>query len=106
MSVFIFPQLGSRYNFCFKSGCGLKEICKKADILISATGQNNLIDDSFVKDGAILIDIAKDINFNQVANKASFITPQIGGVGPMTVASLLFNTVNIASKLKILNFKF
>ncbi|MHB1693265.1 MAG: bifunctional 5,10-methylenetetrahydrofolate dehydrogenase/5,10-methenyltetrahydrofolate cyclohydrolase [bacterium] len=80
---------------------------KMADILISATGKAHLIDDSFVKDGAVVIDvgIAKlngkicgDVNFDTVIEKVSKITPVPGGVGPVTVSVLMENTVNAAFK--------
>lgn len=78
---------------------------KMADVLISATGKPHLIDESFVKDGCVVIDvgIAKlngkicgDVNFNSVIQKVSKITPVPGGVGPVTVAILMENTVNAA----------
>jgi len=81
----------------------LKEHTLKADILISAVGKPNLITEDMVKDGAIVIDVGisrsnnkvvGDVDFENVKNKASFITPVPGGVGPMTIAMLLKNTVN------------
>lgn len=80
---------------------------KMADILISATGKAHLIDDSFVKDGAVVIDvgitklngkICGDVNFDSVIKKVSKITPVPGGVGPVTVSVLMENTVNAAFK--------
>jgi methylenetetrahydrofolate dehydrogenase (NADP+)/methenyltetrahydrofolate cyclohydrolase len=76
-----------------------------ADILISATGKAHLINESFVKDGCVVVDvgIAKldgkicgDVDFDSVIKKVSKITPVPGGVGPVTVAVLMENTVNAA----------
>jgi len=80
---------------------------KQADILISGTGKPNLIKGNMVKKGAILIDcgsgklrgkIIGDMNFKSVSKKASFIAPVSGGVGPMTVAMLLWNLVKMNKK--------
>lgn len=74
----------------------LKSETSKGDILISATGVKNLIKENFVKDGAVVIDIGApygDVSFNKVKKKASFITPVPGGVGPVTIVSLLENLV-------------
>ena len=80
---------------------------KKADILISATGKPHLIDGSFIKEGAIVIDvgisrfngkICGDVNFGTAIDKVSKITPVPGGVGPVTVAVLMENTINAAMK--------
>lgn len=79
----------------------VKQITKNADILISAVGKPNFIDDTFIKENAVVIDVGiskiddkiiGDINFEKVQNKASYITPVPGGVGPMTVACLMYNT--------------
>ena len=83
----------------------VKYIASKADVLISATGKAHLIDDGYVKDGAVVIDvgianiggkICGDVNFDKVINKVSKITPVPGGVGPLTVAVLMENTVKSA----------
>lgn len=69
---------------------------KQADILISATGIPNLIKKEMVKPGAVVIDVGSpvgDVDFENVSKIASFITPVPGGVGPMTVISLLENTL-------------
>ncbi len=97
-------------TICHSHTQNLKEICQKADILISAIGKAKFLNKDFVKSGAILIDVGfsldsngktfGDFDFNQVAPIASFITPVPGGVGPMTIASLLYNTVQIAKKQK------
>lgn len=92
-----------------------KEICKQADILIVALGKPEYIKADMVKEGVSIIDvgitrvpdvtktkgyrIVGDVKFDEVAPKCSFITPVPGGVGPMTIASLLKNTV-LASKIK------
>ena len=93
----------------------LKEHCSDADILISAIGQPEMIDDTYIKPNAIIIDVvinrlklenAKtnekkyklvgDINFESVINVSQKITPVPGGVGPMTIACLMHNTVKAA----------
>ncbi len=80
----------------------LKEITQTADILVVAIGKANYIDDSYIKEGAIVIDVGinrvngkvvGDVNFALASKKASLITPVPGGVGPMTVAMLLNNVV-------------
>lgn len=83
----------------------LKKICHEADILIVAVGKPNLITKSFVKKGAIIIDvginrlknkkIVGDVDFKKMLGHAAAITPVPGGVGPMTVTMLLQNTVRI-----------
>ncbi len=87
----------------------LKEICLGADILVSAIGQPGFITADMVREGAVVIDVGTtrvddpsrergwrlvgDVDFDQVAPKCSFITPVPGGVGPMTIASLMINTL-------------
>ncbi|EEO26707.1 tetrahydrofolate dehydrogenase/cyclohydrolase, NAD(P)-binding domain protein [Helicobacter winghamensis ATCC BAA-430] len=83
---------------------------KEADILCVAVGKPNLITQDMVKEGAIVVDIGisklddgkivGDVDFSNVFSKCSFITPVPGGVGPMTIASLLQNTIK-AAKLRI-----
>ena len=79
----------------------LKEICQHADILISAAGKAELITKEYVKPGATVIDVGinfkdkklvGDVKFDEVAEVAEWITPVPGGVGPMTVTMLMFNT--------------
>ncbi|HEX6976810.1 MAG TPA: bifunctional 5,10-methylenetetrahydrofolate dehydrogenase/5,10-methenyltetrahydrofolate cyclohydrolase [Patescibacteria group bacterium] len=74
----------------------IKKETLKADILISATGKPNLIKANMVKEGSAIIDVGSpkpDVAFNEVASKAVFITPVPGGVGPVTIVSLLENLV-------------
>ncbi len=95
-------------TICHSHTKNLKEICKKADIIIAALGQAAFVTADMVKDGAIVIDVGitrvadatkksgfklqGDVDFESVAPKCSFITPVPGGVGPMTIAALLMNT--------------
>ena len=81
----------------------LKEECLKGDIIIAAVGVANLVKKDWVKDGSIVIDvginkmgekIVGDVDFNEVKNIAKAITPVPGGVGPMTIACLLKNTLD------------
>lgn len=82
--------LGNKDTAC------LSAITSEADILISATGVKNLITADMVKSGAVVIDVAGgDVDFADVAPKCSYITPTFGGVGPMTVASLLQSLTKI-----------
>lgn len=93
-------------TICHTATQNLKEICANADILVSSIGKPNFFDDTFVKEGAVVIDVGfvadpatgkttGDFDFDQVSPKTSFITPVPGGVGPMTITSLLYNTVQI-----------
>lgn len=79
----------------------LKQITQSADIVVSACGQAKMIKSDWIKEGAIVIDVGinridghlcGDVDFDNVKEKASFITPVPGGVGPMTIAMLLENT--------------
>lgn len=95
----IFENRKSIVTLCNDSTQNLVEVTKTADLLISATGVNNLITADMVKDGVVAIDVATgDIDFESVSKVASYITPTIGGVGPMTVASLLQNTFDLTDK--------
>ena len=92
----------------------LNEICKTADILIVALGKAEFVTKEMVKDGACIIDVGitrvksektksgwklkGDVNYDDVASKCSFITPVPGGVGPMTIAMLLKNTLLATQK--------
>lgn len=86
----------------------LQSHTKKADLLVVGVGKPNLITEDMVKEGAIVIDIGinrledgrlvGDVDFENVSKKASYITPVPGGVGPMTIAMLLQNTLKAAKK--------
>lgn len=92
----------------------LKEICQRADILISALGKPFFITHDMVKEGVVVIDVGinriddltkksgsrlvGDVDFEKVSTKASYITPVPGGVGPMTVAALMMNTLKSYQK--------
>ena len=94
---------------CHSRTIGLKEIAKEADILIVAMGQAQMVKADMVKEGAVVIDVGihripsnktksgfrlvGDVDFDEVSKKASYITPVPGGVGPMTIVSLLKNTL-------------
>ena len=93
----------------------LKEICASADILIAALGKPEFITAEMVKEGAVVIDVGLtrvvdsrkksgfalkgDVKFDEVAPKTSFITPVPGGVGLMTVAALMYNTLRACKKV-------
>lgn len=97
---------------CHSRTKDIKEICQKADILIAALGSPNFVTAEMVKEGAVVIDVGTtrlpsdktksgfkltgDVVFDEVSPKCSFITPVPGGVGPMTRASLLINTLKAA----------
>ena len=88
---------------CHSKTKNLKEICAAADILVVAIGRAKFVTADMVKGGAVVIDVGMDrdengklcgdVDFEAVKEKASFITPVPGGVGPMTITMLLFNTV-------------
>ena len=92
-------------TICHSRTKNLEEITKTADILISAVGQRNLIKANMVKDDVVVIDVGMnrtednklcgDVDFYNVEKKASFITPVPGGVGPMTICSLMQNTFDL-----------
>ncbi len=96
---------------CHSKTKNLTELCQSADIIITAVGDRNkfVLTPEMVKEGAIVIDVAisrfqeklvGDSDFEQIIQKASFATPVPGGVGPMTVAMLLKNTITAASLSK------
>jgi methylenetetrahydrofolate dehydrogenase (NADP+) / methenyltetrahydrofolate cyclohydrolase len=95
---------------CHSATRNLKEFCLQADIIVAALGQAEFLTADMVKDGVVVIDVgitrvadaskktgfrlAGDVKFDEVAPKCSFITPVPGGVGPMTIAGLMKNTLN------------
>ncbi len=95
-------------TICHSRTKDLKAVCSQADILIVAIGKPLYIDSSYVKDGAVVIDVGihrdennklcGDVNFEDVAPKTSYITPVPGGVGPMTIAMLMSNCVESMRK--------
>jgi methylenetetrahydrofolate dehydrogenase (NADP+)/methenyltetrahydrofolate cyclohydrolase len=96
----------------------LKELCKKADIVVVAAGRANLVKGDWIKKGAIVIDVGinrvkkkngykiiGDVEFKSVVKKAKAITPVPGGVGPVTIACLLNNTLKAFKKINHLSSK-
>ncbi|WBF65817.1 MAG: bifunctional methylenetetrahydrofolate dehydrogenase/methenyltetrahydrofolate cyclohydrolase FolD [Candidatus Kinetoplastibacterium crithidii] len=101
-------QAGATVTICNSKTRDLSSYTKKADILIVATGKQNIVEGSMIKKGAILIDvginrnkdnkICGDINYDSTIGIAGAITPVPGGVGPMTIAMLLTNAVEAAER--------
>ena len=99
---------------CHSATKNLAEICRRADIIIAALGSPEFVKADMVKEGAVIIDVGTtrvpstvtksgwklkgDVDFEAVAPKCSFITPVPGGVGPMTIVSLMRNTLLAAKK--------
>lgn len=93
---------------CHSKTQNLKEICAAADILVVAIGKAKFVTADMVKPGAVVIDVGMDrdengklcgdVDYDSVKEKASFITPVPGGVGPMTITMLLYNTVIAAER--------
>ncbi|MDD2960642.1 MAG: bifunctional methylenetetrahydrofolate dehydrogenase/methenyltetrahydrofolate cyclohydrolase FolD [Muribaculaceae bacterium] len=100
---------------CHSATKNIKEICRNADIIIAALGSPGFVTEDMVKAGAVIIDVGTtrvastltksgfklrgDVDFENVAPKCSFITPVPGGVGPMTIVSLMRNTLIAAQKV-------
>ena len=93
---------GATVTVCHSRTDNLKKHTSRADIIISATGFRNIVTADMVKEGAVVIDagcvyedgqIYGDVDFDKVSKKASLITPQVGGVGPMTMAMFLKNII-------------
>ena len=93
-------------TICHSRTRDLGEVCRRADILVAAVGKRDLITADMVKEGAVVIDVAMnrndagklcgDVDYGPVSEKASYITPVPGGVGPMTRAMLMENTLYAA----------
>ena len=90
-------------TICHSRTKNLKEVCHRADILVAAVGRAKFVTADMVKDGAVVIDVGMnrdengklcgDVDFENVKDKCSYITPVPGGVGPMTIATLMKNTI-------------
>ena len=93
---------------CHSKTQNLPEICAEADVLVAAIGKAKFVTADMVKDGAVVIDVGMnrdadgklcgDVDFENVKGKCSYITPVPGGVGPMTITMLLYNTVTAAER--------
>lgn len=104
----------STVTVCHSHSATLKQECREADIIIAAIGSPNFVTADMVKSGAVVIDVGTtrvpdatrksgfrlngDVKFDEVASKCSFITPVPGGVGPMTICSLMKNTLAAGKK--------
>ena len=101
-------QANGTVTICHSRTKDLREVCRRADILVAAIGKPEFFDASYVKEGAVVIDVGinrradgklcGDVNFEDVAPHTSYITPVPGGVGPMTIAMLMQNTLTAAKK--------
>lgn len=101
-------------TICHSASKNLKEMCLQADIIIAALGQPDFVTADMVKEGVVIVDVGTtrvpdaskksgfrlngDVKFDEVASKCSFITPVPGGVGPMTIVSLMRNTLLAGKK--------
>ena len=95
-------------TICHSRTRNLREICSQADILVAAVGKAGFVTADMVKEGAVVIDVGMnrnaegklcgDVDFAAVEQKAGYITPVPGGVGPMTIATLMRNTLTAAKQ--------
>ncbi len=95
-------------TICHSKTKDLADVCRRADILVAAVGRPEMITSDYVKEGAVVIDVGinrvgekkvvGDVAFDEVKDKAAYITPVPGGVGPMTITMLLYNTLLSAQK--------
>lgn len=95
-------------TICHSKTQDLAGVCRQADVLVAAVGRANFVTADMVKEGAVVIDVGinrlengklcGDVNFAEVEPKASYITPVPGGVGPMTIATLMKNTLTAAKR--------
>ncbi len=102
MSMLLLHENGT-VTICHSRTKNLAEVCKRADILVAAVGIPGFVKADMVKDGAVVIDVGMDrdengklcgdVDFENVKDKCSYITPVPGGVGPMTIATLMKNTL-------------
>lgn len=102
-------QRNATVTICHTRTKNMSEVCRQADILIAAVGRIHMVSGDMIKEGAVVIDVginrqdngklAGDVDFAGASEKASWITPVPGGVGPMTIAMLLYNTVKAAKHI-------
>ena len=102
-------QKNATVTICHSRTLNLREKIEKADVVIAAIGKPNMIKGEWIKQGAVVIDVGinrldngrlvGDVEFEEASKRASFITPVPGGVGPMTIAMLMHNTVEAAKRL-------
>ncbi len=101
-------QQNATVTICHSKTKNLQEVCRGADILIAAVGRAQMITGEMVKPGAAVIDVGinrmnsgkltGDVEFEGASKKAGWISPVPGGVGPMTIAMLLYNTLESAKR--------
>ena len=100
--------LDATVTMCHSRTQDIPAVCRQADILVAAIGQPRFVKPSMVKEGAVVIDVGinrdkvgklcGDVDFDAVKDKTSALTPVPGGVGPMTITMLLYNTLQLAKK--------
>ena len=105
MAMLLLHENGT-VTICHSRTKNLAEVCSRADILVAAVGKPKFVTADMVKEGAVVIDVGMDrdengklcgdVDFENVKDKCSYITPVPGGVGPMTIATLMKNTVKAA----------
>ena len=101
-------QKNATVTICHSRTKNLESVLKEADIVVAAIGRANFVKSSMVKEGAIVIDVGinrldsgklvGDVDYENVISKCSMITPVPGGVGPMTITMLLWNTLESFKK--------
>ncbi|HLO12238.1 MAG TPA: bifunctional methylenetetrahydrofolate dehydrogenase/methenyltetrahydrofolate cyclohydrolase FolD [Pseudoneobacillus sp.] len=106
----LFLNKNATVTYCHSKTTDLKAITTQADILVAAVGRVDFITSEHVKEGAVVIDVGinrnsegklcGDVSYAEVKEKASYITPVPGGVGPMTITMLMYNTLKSAKNCK------
>jgi methylenetetrahydrofolate dehydrogenase (NADP+)/methenyltetrahydrofolate cyclohydrolase len=104
----LLEQANATVTICHSRTVGLEEHCRRADILVAAIGRSEMVRGDWIKPGAVVVDVGMnrnaagklcgDVDFAGAAERASYITPVPGGVGPMTIAMLMENTFEAAKR--------